>query len=83
MATAVDTAEIARSCVVSVEASWFTFSVRSRHVPATPRLRLAAEGPFGAHLARRARDLVGEDRSWSTIVLTVFLSSRISPRRRR
>jgi hypothetical protein len=34
--TAVDTWEIARSWVVSVEASWLTFSVRSRHVPDTP-----------------------------------------------
>ena len=34
--TAVDTSAIARSWVVSVEASWLTFSVRSRHVPSTP-----------------------------------------------
>jgi hypothetical protein len=34
--TAVDTSAMARSCVVSVEASWLTLSVRSRQVPATP-----------------------------------------------
>jgi hypothetical protein len=34
--TAVDTSAIARSCVVSVDASWFTFSVRPRQVPLTP-----------------------------------------------
>ena len=41
----------------------FTFSVRSRHVPETPlHLGLAAELALGAHLARHARDLVGERR---------------------
>jgi hypothetical protein len=34
--TAVDTSAIARSWIVSVEASWFTLSVRSCHVPETP-----------------------------------------------
>ena len=42
-------------------------------------LGLAAELAVGAHLARDARDLVGERRSWSTIVLMVSFSSAISP----
>ena len=41
----------------------FTFSVRSRHVPADALdLGLAAELAVGADLARDARDLVGERR---------------------
>ena len=45
---------MARSWVVSVEASWLTFSVRSRQVPETPlHLRLTAELALGAHLAGR------------------------------
>ena len=52
--TAVDTSAIARSWVVSVEASWLTFSVRSRQVPETPlHLGLAAELALGADLAGR------------------------------
>ena len=34
--TAVETSEIARSCVVSVPASWLTLSVRPFHTPETP-----------------------------------------------
>ena len=34
--TAVDTSAIARTCVVRLEASWFTFSVSPRQVPDTP-----------------------------------------------
>ena len=41
--------------------------------------RLAAELAFGADLARHARHFRGEGRSWSTIVLMVSLSCRISP----
>ncbi len=44
-------------------------------------LRLPAELAFGADLARHAGHLGGEGVvSWSTIVLMVFFSSRISPR---
>jgi hypothetical protein len=35
-ATAVVTCAMLRTCAVRFPASWFTFSVRSRHVPATP-----------------------------------------------
>ena len=34
--TAVETSAIARTCVVRLPASWFTFSVRSPQVPETP-----------------------------------------------
>ncbi len=34
--TAVDTSAIARSCVVSVDASWLTLSVSAFQVPSTP-----------------------------------------------
>ena len=34
--TAVDTSAIARTWVVRLEASWFTFSVSPRQVPETP-----------------------------------------------
>ena len=40
---------------------------------------LAAEVAFGADLAGHAGHLGGERRSWSTIVLMVFFSSRTSP----
>ena len=59
--TAVDTSAIARTCVVRLPASWFTFSVRSP--PCTGdacHLGLAAELALGTDLARDACDLVGE-----------------------
>ena len=42
--------------------------------------RLAAEFSFGTDFAGDACDFRGEGCSWSTIVLMVFFSSRISPR---
>ena len=36
LVTAVATSEMARTWVVRLPASWFTLSVRSRHVPAAP-----------------------------------------------
>ena len=48
---------------VRLDAMRFTESVRSFQVPATfGHLGLAAELAVGAHLARHARDLLGEDR---------------------
>ena len=41
--------------------------------------RLAAQLAFGADFARHAGHFGREELSWSTIVLMVFLSSRISP----
>ena len=59
----------------------FTLSVRSFQVPADAlHLGLAAQLAFRADLARHARHFRGEGLSWSTIVLMVFFSSRISPR---
>ena len=46
-------------------------------------LGLAAELAFGADFAATRVTSDANDSSWSTIVLMVFLSSRISPRRRR
>ena len=37
LATAVETWEMLRTWLVRLPASWFTFSVRSRQVPETPR----------------------------------------------
>ena len=60
----------------------FTLSVRSFHVPATPgTCGLAAELAFGADFACATRvTSEANEFSWSTIVLMVSLSSRISPR---
>ena len=82
MATAVVTSAMLRTWPVRFEAMELTVSVRSFQVPATPlHLGLAAQLAFGADLAGHARDLRGEnERSWSTIVLMVSLSCRISPR---
>ena len=50
-----------RTCAVRLPASELTLSVRSRHVPATPRTSAWPPSlPFGADLARHARDLGGE-----------------------
>ena len=81
LATAVDTAEIARSWVVRVDASWLTFSVRSRHVPATPCTSACPPSVPSVPTSRATRVTSSAKLdSWSTIVLTVSLSSRISPR---
>ncbi len=59
----------------------FTLSVRSFHVPATPRTS-AWPPSLPSEPTSRATRVTSDanDRSWSTIVLMVFLSSRISPR---
>ena len=59
----------------------FTLSVRSFQVPATPCTSAWPPSlPFGAHLARHPRHFRRRtSESWSTIVLMVFFSSRISP----
>jgi hypothetical protein len=66
------TAAMLRTWLVRLPAMKFTLSVRSFHVPADAlHLGLAAQLAFGADLARHARDLGRERRSWSTIVLSV------------
>ena len=61
LATAVVTSAMLRTCVVRFAAMEFTLSVRSFHVPATPRhIGLAAQFAFRTYLARHARDFGGE-----------------------
>ena len=55
-ATAVVTSAMLRTWLVRLPAMELTDSVRSFHVPATPRTsRLSAELAFGTHFARHAR----------------------------
>ncbi len=82
MATAVvtlrDVADLAASGWTAIE---LTLSVRSARCRTTPlHLGLAAELALGAHLAGPpASPRRRTTPSWSTIVLTVLFSSRISP----
>src|SRR5262245_30850743 len=58
----------------------FTLSVRSFHVPATPLTRAWPPSLPSVPTSRATRvTSEAKEESWSTIVLTVFLSSRISP----
>ena len=57
-----------------------TLSVRSFQVPATPRTSAWPPSLPSVPTSRATRvTSEANDRSWSTIVLMVFLSSRISP----
>ncbi len=81
LATAMVTSEMLRTWPVRFAAIEFTLSVRSFQVPATPGT--AAWPPsFPSVPTSRATRVTSEanDRSWSTIVLMVSLSCRISPR---
>ena len=79
-ATAVVTSAMLRTWPVRLAAIKFTFSVRSAHVPATPSTR-AWPPSLPSVPTSRATRVTSEAKllSWSTIVLMVFLSSRISP----
>ncbi len=79
--TAVATAAIARTCVVRLLASWFTLSVSFCQVPDTPSTSAwpPSRPSVPTSRATRVTSPANED-SWSTIVLIVVLSSRISPR---
>ena len=81
LATAVVTAAMLRTWLVRLPAMRFTLSVRSFHVPATPGTR-ASPPSFPSVPTSRATRVTSEAKelSWSTIVLMVFFSSRISPR---
>ncbi len=58
----------------------FTLSVRSFHVPATPCTSACPPSLPSVPTSRATRVTSdANERSWSTIVLIVFLSSRISP----
>src|SRR5881397_3563817 len=79
-ATAVVTAAMLRTWAVRLPAMKFTLSVRSFQVPETPST-LAWPPSLPSVPTSRATRVTSEanDRSWSTIVLMVFLSSRNSP----
>ena len=81
LATAMVTSAMLRTWPVRFAAMEFTLSVRSFQVPATPGT--AAWPPsFPSVPTSRATRVTSEanDRSWSTIVLMVSFSCRISPR---
>ena len=80
LATAVVTAAMLRTWAVRLPAMELTLSVRSFQVPATP-FTSAWPPSLPSVPTSRATRVTSEakERSWSTIVLMVFLSSRISP----
>ena len=79
-ATAVVTSAMLRTWPVRLAASSFTLLVRSFQVPPTPST-LAWPPSLPSEPTSRATRLTSEAKelSWSTMVLMVFLSSRISP----
>ena len=80
VATAVVTSAMLRTCAVRFDAIEFTDSVRSFHVPATPCTSAWPPSCPSVPTSRATRVTSdANERSWSTIVLIVFLSSRISP----
>ena len=80
-ATAVVTSAMLRTCVVRLPASRLTLSVRSFQVPATPGTTAWPPSRPSVPTSRATRvTSAANERSCSTIVLSVSLSSRISPR---
>ena len=81
LATAVVTSAMLRTWFVRFDAIEFTLSVRSFHVPPTP-FTSACPPSLPSVPTSRATRVTSEanEPSWSTIVLIVILSSRISPR---
>ena len=79
-ATALVTSAMLRTWPVRLEAMKFTESVKSFHVPATPDT-FACPPSLPSVPTSRATRVTSEakERSWSTMVLMVFFSSRISP----
>ena len=80
LATAVVTSAMLRTCPVRLVAIRFTLSVRSFQVPATP-FTSAWPPSLPSVPTSRATRLTSEakEESWSTMVLMVSFSSRISP----
>ena len=79
-ATAVVTVAMLRTCSVSEEAMKLTLSVRSLQVPETPSTRACPPSRPSVPTSRATRvTSEAKARSWSTIVLIVSLSSKISP----
>ena len=80
-ATAVVTSAMLRTCVVRLAASRLTLSVRSFQVPPTPGTTAWPPSRPSVPTSRATRvTSAANERSCSTIVLSVSLSSRISPR---
>ena len=80
-ATAVVTSAMLRTCAVRFDAIALTESVRSAQVPATPGTTAWPPSLPSVPTSRATRvTSAAKPLSWSTIVLMVFLSSRISPR---
>jgi hypothetical protein len=80
-ATAVVTSAMLRTWLVRLPASVLTLSVRSFHVPLTPLTCAWPPSLPSVPTSRTTRvTSSAKDESWSTMVLIVFLSSRISPR---
>ena len=81
LATAVVTSAMLRTCVVRLFAMKFTESVRSFQVPDTSFTSAWPPSWPSVPTSRATRvTSSANDESWSTIVLIVFFSSRISPR---
>ena len=79
-ATAVVTSAMFRTWSVRLSASVFTFSVSPRHVPETPSTCAWPPSLPSVPTSRATRvTSAAKAESWSTIVLIVSLSSRISP----
>ena len=80
LAIAVATSAMLRTCAVRFDAMKLTLSVRSFQVPATPGT-CAWPPSLPSVPTSRATRVTSEAKalSWSTIVLMVFFSSRISP----
>ncbi len=74
------TSAMLRTCAVRFDAMELTLSVRSFHVPATPRhLRLAAQLAFRTHFARHTSHLGGERVELVDHRIDGFLQLKISP----
>jgi hypothetical protein len=81
LATAVVTSAMLRTWAVRLPAIELTESVRSFHVPATPRTSAWPPSLPSVPTSRATRvTSAANELSWSTIVLIVVLSSEISPR---
>ena len=80
LATAVVTSAMLRTWPVRLPAMELTVSVRSFHVPATPWTSAWPPSLPSVPTSRATRvTSEAKELSWSTIVLMVFFSSRISP----
>ncbi len=80
LAMAVDTSAMLRTCAVRFDAIEFTESVKSFQVPATPSTLAWPPSRPSVPTSRATRvTSPAKALSWSTIVLMVSLSCRISP----